>query len=61
MARFSYRALNAEGATLDGEVAAASEREAIRVLEQRGLSVFSIGVAGETAQGRGFLQRQAHE
>lgn len=59
MARFSYRALNAEGATLDGEVAAASEREAIRVLEQRGLSVFSIGVAGEAAQGRGFLQRQA--
>ncbi len=55
MARYLYRALNAEGSSLDGEIAAASEREAARMLEQRGLSVFSIRVAGEAAESRGLF------
>lgn len=42
MARYSYKALNADGVALDGELAAGSEREAARLLERRGLSVIAV-------------------
>lgn len=42
MHRFRYQAMNAEGVALDGEVVAASEREAARAIEQRGLIALAI-------------------
>lgn len=50
MSRYSYRALNAEGAVLDGEIAALSEREAARLLERRGLSPVSLQAVSLAAQ-----------
>lgn len=57
MARFVFKAYNAEGAMLDGEVVAASEREAARSLERRGLAVLSIGEAGATPARQGRVRR----
>ena len=37
MAQFRYRALNADGSELQGDIAADTEREAARLLERRGL------------------------
>lgn len=42
MARFRYRAFNAEGAALEGTLDAATEREVARVLERRGLTVVLV-------------------
>lgn len=42
MARFRFKSINAEGAVLEGDIAAATEREAARLLERRGLSVVSL-------------------
>ena len=42
MPRYAYKALNAEGVPLDGDLAAGSEREAARLLERRGLSVIAV-------------------
>ena len=49
MASFRFKAVNAEGARLDGEIAADGEREAARLLERRGLSVLSLEVASGAA------------
>ena len=38
MAQYRYRALNADGSELQGDIAAATEREAARLLERRGLT-----------------------
>ena len=38
MAQFRYRALNADGSELQGDIAAETEREAARLLERRGLT-----------------------
>ncbi len=42
MPQYRYKAFNAEGAALEGVVAAQSEREAARQLERRGLSVVAV-------------------
>ncbi|WP_024868644.1 type II secretion system F family protein [Pseudoxanthomonas suwonensis] len=52
MARYRFKAFNSEGATLDGEIAAQSEREAARLLERRGLSVIALEQEGARAAGR---------
>ena len=58
MARYRFKAANAEGAVLDGEVVADSEREAARQLERRGLSVLSVETAGLAGgPGRSRLRR----
>ncbi|HET6396418.1 MAG TPA: type II secretion system F family protein [Pseudoxanthomonas sp.] len=57
MASFRFKAVNAEGARLDGEIAAAGEREAARLLERRGLSVLSLEPAAAAAAGRARLGR----
>ena len=49
MGQYRYTAVNAEGAQLQGVVAARTEREAARLLEHRGLSVVSVQPA-ETAR-----------
>ncbi|WP_298579438.1 type II secretion system F family protein [uncultured Luteimonas sp.] len=49
MQRYSYRAMNADGVALDGEVVAASEREAARAIEQRGLVVLALKAGGAGA------------
>ena len=46
MAQFRFQALNAEGALLQGTLAADSEREAARVLDRRGLSVVELAPDG---------------
>lgn len=57
MARFVFKAYNAEGAMLDGEVVAAGEREAARSLERRGLAVLSIEEAGTAPARQGRVRR----
>ena len=47
MPRFRYHALNAEGSELQGQISAATEREAARLLERRGLT--PIVLQGEAA------------
>lgn len=42
MTLYRYEAVNADGATLGGEVRGESPRQAMRVLEQRGLSVVEL-------------------
>lgn len=42
MARFRYRAFNADGAALEGTLDAATEREVARLLERRGLTVVEV-------------------
>lgn len=51
MARYRYKALNADGALLDGTLEAGQEREAARQLERRGLKVVSL--APEAGEARG--------
>lgn len=46
MPRYRFKAFNGEGATLDGEIAAQTEREAARLLERRGLSVIALEQEG---------------
>ncbi len=65
MQRYSYRAMNADGVALDGEVAAASEREAARAIEQRGLVVLSLragaGASPPSVLGRGRARLRAQD
>jgi len=58
MEQFRYEALNAEGAVFTGAVRAATEREAARLLEKRGLSVVSLeaGAGAGTARRAGRLR-----
>lgn len=42
MARFEYEALNPDGMLLSGQVRAAGQREALRTLERRGLTVIAL-------------------
>jgi general secretion pathway protein F len=42
MPRFEYEALNADGSVLTGNLAADNERDALRLLERRGLTTLSI-------------------
>lgn len=42
MARFRYRAFNAEGSSVEGALVADTEREAARALERRGLTVVAV-------------------
>lgn len=49
MARYRFKAINAEGAMLDGDIVAAGEREAARLLERRGLSVVALATASDRA------------
>lgn len=53
MEQFRYEALNAEGAVFTGAVRAATEREAARMLEKRGLSVVRL----EAGAGAGKTRR----
>lgn len=46
MPRFDYEALNAEGMTLTGSMRADSEREALRLLERRGLTALELSQPG---------------
>jgi general secretion pathway protein F len=58
MEQFRYEALNAEGAVFTGAVRAATEREAARMLEKRGLSVVRLeaGAGVGTARRAGRLR-----
>lgn len=57
MPRYSYRALGSEGAVLDGELAAQSEREAARLLERRGLAPVSLQEVASAGAPRTGLRR----
>lgn len=46
MAQYAFKALNAEGVLLEGQLAAQTEREAARALDRRGLSVVALEPAG---------------
>lgn len=52
MEQFRYEALNAEGAVFTGAVRAATEREAARTLEKRGLSVVRLEAGGGAGKAR---------
>ncbi|TWT18634.1 type II secretion system F family protein [Luteimonas marina] len=59
MPRYAYKAFNADGGVLDGEISAQSEREAARNLERRGLSVVSLAeMGGPAAPGIGHRLRE---
>jgi len=47
---YHYTAFNAEGARLEGVLAALSERQAARLLERRGLSVIAIQAASASSK-----------
>ena len=51
MARYRFQAINSDGATLDGDLVAESERDAARQLEKRGLSVVSLQAAAAATSG----------
>lgn len=60
MQRFRYEALNSEGSSFSGSLRAASEREAARQLERRGLSVVALrAAAGEERERRAGRLRTA--
>lgn len=60
MRRYRYQAMNTEGVALDGEIVAASEREAARAVEQRGLMVLSLKASEQqTAASSVFGGRKA--
>ncbi len=46
MALFRYKALNSDGALLDGTLEAGDEREAARLLERRGLTAVALSKGG---------------
>lgn len=54
MPTYRFQALNAKGATLNGTLQAAGEREAARALDERGLAVIALepAVGGASAAGR---------
>src|SRR5690606_18382612 len=54
MASYRFKAVNAEGVRLDGQVAAEGEREAARLLERRGLSVLALEPASAAAPRTGL-------
>ncbi|MEO9078081.1 MAG: type II secretion system F family protein, partial [Rhodanobacter sp.] len=56
MARFRYRAFNAEGSAVEGAIVAETEREAARVLERRGLTV--VAVEAEVGQAGAIKNRR---
>ena len=58
MPRYHYQALNSEGVSLEGMLRAASERDAARALERRGLSVIEVrsGEGGGKGERRGRLR-----
>jgi len=51
--RYRFKAFNAEGVVLDGEIGAQTEREAARLLERRGLSVLALDTQLAAASGTG--------
>lgn len=51
MPRYRFKAFNAEGVVLDGEIGAQTEREAARLLERRGLSVLALETQDVAAAG----------
>jgi len=58
MARYRFQAVADDGTPLDGDVVASSEREALRVVEARGLRVTEIRASGEARPlRRGRLQQ----
>lgn len=52
MPRFDYEALNADGMVLTGNMRADTEREALRLLERRGLTALQLNVQGAKRKGR---------
>lgn len=60
MARYAFKALNAEGVLLEGQLAAETEREAARLLDRRGLSVVALQSAA-AAPARGRRQRRLRQ
>lgn len=57
MAQYRFEAFNAEGAALEGQLSAESERDAARQLERRGLSVTRLEPAVARVQGKGRARR----
>lgn len=57
MARFAFKAVSADGAILEGHLAAETEREAGRQLDRRGLTVVSLEPAGVAQQRKGRSRR----
>ncbi len=58
MARFRYKALNADGTLLDGTLEANDPREAARHLERRGLTAVSLDAEGAEARKPGQGRRR---
>ena len=57
MAQYAFKALNAEGVLLEGQLAAQTEREAARALDRRGLSVVALEPAGARPRRQGRQRR----
>ena len=58
---FQYQAVNPQGQTVSGQIDAASEREAARLLRQQELTPLSIGPLGATAQGHANAPRHGKQ
>ena len=58
MPRFDYEALNTDGMVLTGTMRADGEREALRLLERRGLTALSLNVTGAKRVRRAGRLRQ---
>ena len=58
MAQYRYQALNAEGTQLRGTLVANSEREAVRMLDRRGLSVVALEAGATAANAMHWRQRR---
>lgn len=60
MPRFQYEALNSDGESLSGLIRAGGQREALRALERRGLTVVALG-AGEGDAGKASRHRRLQD
>ena len=49
---FQYRAVNAQGHSVSGQISAASEREAVRLLRQKELTPLEVAPAGHKPAAR---------
>lgn len=58
---FLYQAVNAQGESESGQISAANEREAARLLRQRDLMPLEIAVQGSTASAPVRIKRAGHQ
>ena len=56
---FQYRAVNAQGENVSGQISAGGEREAARLLRQQELTLLEIALAGQNSALRSGHSRRA--